>query len=217
VDTVHNKLTRYDCDVCDYSSYTRAQVETHSNTVHLGKKNFKCDICDKAFSEKGHLNVHVNSLHKKLTRHTCDLCDYSSYQRANLERHSLAVHHRKKTFTCDICDKAFSVKSGLAGHVKRVHKQFKNCKLCSYTSCTKHELENHLILKHAHQNNGSDDLVKPHILIKEEDQMPETYSDHKYFEDILLEPTEIEINEEFVADPLAIDIDDKEAKVKQEK
>jgi hypothetical protein len=70
---------------------------------------------------------------------------------------------------------------------------------------------------HAHQNDGSEDLVNPHILIKEEeeDQMPETYSDPKYFEEILLEPTKIEIKEEIVVDPLAINIDDKEAKVKQ--
>jgi hypothetical protein len=50
----------------------------------------------------------------------------------------------------------------------------------------------------------------------EEDQMLETYSDHKIFEEILVEPTKVEIKEECVADPLAIDIDDKVAKVKQE-
>jgi NAD-dependent SIR2 family protein deacetylase len=99
--------------------------------------------------------------------------------------------------------------------VSRVHKQLKNyrCELCSYTSYTKRQLKTHSILKHAHQNDGSsDDLIKPDILIKEEeeeeeDQMPETYSDHKNFK-------EIEIKEEFVADPCAIDIDDKEANFK---
>jgi hypothetical protein len=35
--------------------------------------------------------------------------------------------------------------------------------------------------------------------------------DHKNFDEILLQPTKIEIKEECVADPLAIDIDDKEA------
>jgi hypothetical protein len=43
------------------------------------------------------------------------------------------------------------------------------------------------------------------------------YSDHKNFEQILVETTEIDIKEEFVADPLAIDINDKEVKVKQER
>jgi hypothetical protein len=63
---------------------------------------------------------------------------------------------------------------------------------------------------HAHQNV----LIKTDILIKEEeegDQMTEIYSDHENIEPILLEPT-IEIKEEFVPDPCAIDIiDDKEA------
>jgi hypothetical protein len=85
--------------------------------------------------------------------------------------------------------------------------------LCSYTSYDKSELKNHLFLNH---DDGSDDLVKTNISIKEEDQMPETYSDHKNFEEILVETTEIDIKEEFVADPLAIDINDKKAKVKQE-
>jgi hypothetical protein len=99
--------------------------------------------------------------------------------------------------------------------------------LCSFTPCTKCELERHLILKHATQNDdgSADDLVKTNILIKEapKDQMfesleknlPETYSDHKYFKKIeikeeeieikeedIVETMEIEIKEEFVADPL---------------
>jgi hypothetical protein len=83
-----------------------------------------------------------------------------------------------------------------ADHINRIHKQLYNycCELCSFTLCTKRELENHLILTHAHQNDGSDDLLNPQILIKEEDdQMTETYSDHKNFEEILLDPNKIEI------------------------
>jgi NAD-dependent SIR2 family protein deacetylase len=161
----------------------------------------------------------VNSVHKKLTRYSCDLCDFSSYYRSDLETHSKAVHLGKKEFMCDICDKAFSRNGVLTKHVNRIHKELKNysCELCNFTTYTKCELEKHSILKHAHQNDG---LVKTNILIKEaqkdqmfvsvENYLPETYSDHKYFEETvemdikeedILETMEIEIKEEFVADP----------------
>jgi uncharacterized Zn-finger protein len=92
VNSVHKNLTRYSCDLCDYSSYHKSHLEAHSKAVHLGIKDFKCDICDKAFSGKGHLNDHVNCVHKNLTRYSCDLCDFSSYTKAVLERHLIGVH-----------------------------------------------------------------------------------------------------------------------------
>jgi uncharacterized C2H2 Zn-finger protein len=210
--------------LCDYSSYLRGNLEQHSKSVHLGIKDFKCDICDQAFSAKGALTMHVNNAHKKLGRYNCDLCDYSSYKESKLEIHSKGVHLGIKDFKCDICDKAFSRKADLVRHVNRIHKQLKNysCELCSFTPCTKRKLENHLILKHAPQN---DDLVKTNILITEaqkdqmfvsvENYLPETYSDHKYVDQVnieeILKTTDIEIKEECVAVPCAIDIDDKTA------
>jgi KRAB domain-containing zinc finger protein len=241
INATHKKIKKYWCDLCDYSSYTKCQLDSHSNNKHpcainiddkdanfdhknfdekhsnairLGIKDFKCELCEKAFTQKGNLKGHVNSVHKKLARYRCDLCDYSSYLRANLETHSNSVHLKikkgPKNFKCDICDKAFSSKGLLDHHVNRIYKLPRkkfSCELCSSTSCAKCELKNKLILKYAHQSD---------VKVKEEDQMPETYSDHKNFEEILVETTDIDIKEEFVADPLALDIDDKEAKVKEE-
>jgi uncharacterized Zn-finger protein len=122
--------------VCDFSSYTRGDLEKHSNIVHLGKKPFKCDHCDKAFGQKGHLNDHINS-----------------------------THLEKKDFKCDICDKAFALKHHLVRNVNRLHKNIKSysCELCSYTSCTKGDLKNHSIWRHspkkAHRHD-LDDLMK---------------------------------------------------------
>jgi KRAB domain-containing zinc finger protein len=93
----NEKIKRFWCDVCDYSSNQRSNLKTHSNAVHLGKKGFKCDICDQAFSQKGSLKKHVNVVHKNITRYSCDLCDFSSYYRANLETHSKSVHLGRKT------------------------------------------------------------------------------------------------------------------------
>jgi KRAB domain-containing zinc finger protein len=73
INTTHKKIKRYWCDVCDYSSYNRSNLEQHSNNVHLEKKYFQCDICDQAFSRKSNLVRHSNRIHKKLKTYSCDL------------------------------------------------------------------------------------------------------------------------------------------------
>jgi hypothetical protein len=82
-------------------------------------------------------------------------------------------------------------------------------------------LTKHSILKHAHQNDdgSADDLVKTNILIKEaqkeqmfvsvEKYLPETYSDYKYFEEIL-DTTEIEIKKEEILETMEIEIKEEE-------
>jgi hypothetical protein len=234
---VHLNIKNFECTQCSNKFSRNSYLKKHIIGVHLKRQDFQCHYCNKAFGQKQNLKTHIDSTHKKIKKYWCDLCDYSSYHGYQLEAHSNAVHLGKKDFRCDICDKAFSQKGDLTMHLNSVHKKLtrccsrhtgdmcvhlvskSSCELCNYT------LKNNFILKHASKHNaGSDDLVKTDILIKpetysdsilklEEDQMPETYSDHKIFEEILVEANEIEIKEEFVADPWAIDIEDKEATV----
>jgi hypothetical protein len=235
---VHLKMKIFECTQCFNKFGSNARLQKHIVSVHNKRKEFQCDHCDEAFCWKGDLNNHKNVTHRKIKNYRCDLCDYSSYTSATLVHHSKDAHcmkkrmkkSMKKNIKCYACDKAFSLKTSLVIHVNRVHKQQNyscdSCEWCSFTSYYKHELENHVIRKHAHQNDdSSDDLVKTDQLIKEaqKDQMfvsiekylPETYSDHKYVDQVnieeILKTTEIEIKEEYVADPCAIDIDDKGA------
>jgi KRAB domain-containing zinc finger protein len=92
VNTVNKKLTRYSCDLCDYSSYHRSDLEAHSKAVHLGKKDFKCDICDKSFSWKSSITGHINRIHKNLKNYTCELCNYTSYSNYDLKKHLIVQH-----------------------------------------------------------------------------------------------------------------------------
>jgi KRAB domain-containing zinc finger protein len=92
IGVIHKKIKRFWCDVCDYSSYTRAKIEIHSNTVHLEKKYFKCDHCDKTFSQKGHLGNHINRIYKKIKSYSCGLCNYTSCTKSELKGHSIRIH-----------------------------------------------------------------------------------------------------------------------------
>jgi hypothetical protein len=175
----------------------RTHIEQHSNRVHLEKKNFKCDHCDKAFGRKETLTMHINCTYKKIKRFwcdLCDLCDFSSYTRGDLEKHSNIVHLEKKTFKCDHCDKAFSQKPNLDVHVNRIHKKIKSysCELCSYISCTNYELKRPSVGMHSPKKAHRPDLYaliqeaqKDNMIVLVEKKLPETYSDHNYFEEIL--------------------------------
>jgi KRAB domain-containing zinc finger protein len=204
---------------CDNVLSRKDELNKHSETVHLGKTtDFMCDICDKSFGLNANLQTHINSIHKKVKRFYCGLCEYSSYTRHGIKRHTKS-HLGKKEYKCDHCDKAYAQKVNLVSHVNKIHfKQHStDSSLSNYTSYAKTDL----IMRHSPNYTRIHD-VDALILMKEarKDQMfvsvekylPETYSDHKYVDQVnieeILETTEmIEIKEEFIADPLGIDID----------
>jgi KRAB domain-containing zinc finger protein len=145
---VHEKMTRYKCELCDYSSYTRQKLAVHLS-VHGQTKKIMCDHCDKGFSQNGNLKEHIKRVHKKMTRYSCELCPYTSYTKREMSKHSDGVHLGKKDFQCHLCDKAFSVKPSLVGHMYTVHPKMSNmgsnnptfqCDMCDMTFKGKAEL-----------------------------------------------------------------------------
>jgi uncharacterized Zn-finger protein len=69
--------TIFSCDLCDFSSNLKSDLEKHSKAVHVEKKYFKCDICDQAFSRKDNLTKYVVIVHEIVicvtTLHTLEL------------------------------------------------------------------------------------------------------------------------------------------------
>ena len=53
-------IKRYSCDFdnCDYSGYSKASIDNHTNANHLKLKPFKCEDCDKCFGKKYFKNTH---------------------------------------------------------------------------------------------------------------------------------------------------------------
>jgi uncharacterized C2H2 Zn-finger protein len=211
INAIHKKIKRFGCDLCDYSSNWRNNLETHSKFVHCGgNKDFKCYECDATFGRKTHLQRHINAIHKKINRFSCDMCDYSAHHKKDVNRHSKAVHDdlgKTKSLTrksqqdlygCDV-----SAKSELKRHSIWRHNNTNNVQ--------KHDLDSSM--KEAEKAQMS---VEP----KREPNLPEAFnSADQVFEDIL-ETKEIEIKEELLDDVAAAAAasaeDDPLAIVKQE-
>jgi len=60
---VHDKIKRYNCEECSYSSYIQANVKTHMNGVHNKTKHYKCHKCKFTTYWKKNLTDHQDSAH----------------------------------------------------------------------------------------------------------------------------------------------------------
>ncbi len=83
---VHDKNVL--CALCDFSTYSKAQLESHVNAKHLGEQPHACDNCDFASA-----NAALASMHRKRPCHVeCDKCDYVTYTPRRLQRHRVIGH-----------------------------------------------------------------------------------------------------------------------------
>ena len=63
VQSVHEKITPYQCHLCAYSATEKGHLSYHISAIHDGEKPFKCDICGKGFPVNSHLKVHNRQVH----------------------------------------------------------------------------------------------------------------------------------------------------------
>ena len=80
------------CNICDYSSIRKYDMERHIETVHEGIKSFQCNVCGYKTGHKSHLNRHVEGVHEKIKPFKCDFCDYSTKEKRYLKSHIKRVH-----------------------------------------------------------------------------------------------------------------------------
>ena len=79
---VNNQTFRYMCKAFKKP----AKLRRHINSVHEQLKNYNCNLCDKAFSTIGTLKKHINIVHKGLKNHSCNLCNKNFGQKINTSK-----------------------------------------------------------------------------------------------------------------------------------
>jgi len=113
------------CDICDYESSDRRNVNRHQRIVHSGKH--KCTLCKKYFNSSSVLNSHMSKAHVVLEKfkreepiYNCDKCNHKTKNKYNLRRHQ-ARHSKpeKPAKICNICNQQFVKLSGLKKHTER--------------------------------------------------------------------------------------------------
>lgn len=140
------KRQKYECNECDYITYTSTSIRKHTQTHN---KLFKCSICSKAFaldkSLRDHTRTHTKELpfdcskcderfieesEKKTHEHQCNgrrfecyVYKYKCYKKRDLICHmqSNQCSKRTRSFCCTECGKAFSFKTHLKLHLATEH------------------------------------------------------------------------------------------------
>jgi ribosomal protein L37AE/L43A len=153
VNTVHSQISKYSCELCDYSTNRRYDLEHHSKVVHLGDKDLMCDQCDKTFTRKVHLARHVISKHENQQK----INKKKIYKRAhvvNVKLEPIDVDHQQPTssYNCELCDFSSYQRSDVVKHFKNVHAVTSilsvsmssyNCEFCDFSSDERSDVVTH--------------------------------------------------------------------------
>ncbi len=84
------------CNVCDFRSAYRRNLNAHVNEVHLrDRREHRCDACDFKTTRKSNLAQHIKSVHERVKDHACWLCGFTSTRKRNVEKHVLTMHVQK--------------------------------------------------------------------------------------------------------------------------
>lgn len=91
VDSVHLKLKRHFCHLCEYKSCDSNSLNVHLRGVHNFGGKYQCTFepgCKTKCVTKAALQNHINNKHLKLHNfHTCHICEYTTHSVRDYRRH----------------------------------------------------------------------------------------------------------------------------------
>ncbi|KAI1704755.1 c2H2-type zinc-finger domain-containing protein [Ditylenchus destructor] len=85
--------TSHKCDLCPYSTASRAHLAVHTHT-HTGEKPYKCTLCSFASARQNNLTTHLRT-HTNEKPYKCTHCPYTCAHKSNLIIH-LRTHTARK-------------------------------------------------------------------------------------------------------------------------
>ena len=151
------------CTVCGKIFSSKSHLKRHVESVHEKLKRFQCDFCEKKYYQKSHLQEHVLAAHKDFDNENmllvsnseweneenytkefsmstigenisdpvkkspeCTLCGKTFRSKGHVKRHIESVHEKLKKHQCDMCEKKYYQKSHLKEHIQFVHSGFED-------------------------------------------------------------------------------------------
>ncbi|XP_028029831.1 gastrula zinc finger protein XlCGF26.1-like isoform X5 [Bombyx mandarina] len=88
--SVHLKMKRYACDVCEWQFYSKSELKDHM-VRHTGERAYQCSVCKKSYARKYTLREHMR-IHANDRRFVCAVCGSSFVQKCSLKHHT-KTHH----------------------------------------------------------------------------------------------------------------------------
>ena len=59
IETVHMKLEKYCCPICDEKFVTQHQMEVHRDKIHDGLTEWMCNLCGAKLASRHQYNAHM--------------------------------------------------------------------------------------------------------------------------------------------------------------
>ena len=125
--SLHEDITRYQCEMCKYSTIHKNTLSRHVRLVHFPKK-IDCKICDYKAPSKNCLNKHINNVHQ--TNNTnCPECN-KILKKGNLSRHMKMLQSEQKSlYYCKMCPFQTIYKERVRTHTENVHQKLRKHKI----------------------------------------------------------------------------------------
>lgn len=92
IQTVHLKMKRHNCEVCERKFYSKLGLKEHM-VRHGGQSEFQCSVCKKVYARKYTLREHMR-IHENDRRFVCTICGRTFVQNCHLKLHS-KIHQPK--------------------------------------------------------------------------------------------------------------------------
>lgn len=142
---VHDKVRRFQCDLCGKSFYQLIHLKSHCKGIHSKIKDLQCSICSKLFSGRFGLKQHISIHHAaegEKPSHPCKVCGVSFAYKSAVVQHMRI--HKDPEFECNQCKKKYFFKKDLLDHMEKHETLAFPCEHCSRSFRNKSKLDWHL-------------------------------------------------------------------------
>ena len=142
-----NVTVIFTCEVCNFESKDRNNIEQHKKDKH--EKKFSCHKCEFTALKLEDLKTHKFTEHPQVMHH-CQYCDFESVHENQLKKH-IKINHLIE-FECRTC--AFRAKNDhdLHIHITNKHPLYYSCDTCSYKAFSKSDLNRHIRVMHGERS-----------------------------------------------------------------
>ena len=113
------------CPYCRQVLKTRNALSRHISVVHLDVKNFQCDQCERSYATKADVMKHVRATHSEQRNVIveCEICG-EKFKECYIKRHKYYKHKGNNLpKNCPYCSKEFKTREVMMKHIRKIHKK----------------------------------------------------------------------------------------------
>ena len=157
IKSIHDKVVRYSCSICDMKHFSKYQVQRHilHTNTHSGAKVLRLD-CVQCQTGEIHSKCFVKSTQEYTTEYSCKNCDFKTVIKAYMTKHEKISHiGNGSILKCEKCDYETNKKQPLQNHMKIVHDKNVRyaCSNCDRKSFYKQHVQDHI--RNNHKNSAA--------------------------------------------------------------